>query len=161
MSPRAALLGLLLALPVLVVAPPAQAQPAPAPVMPTSVPARVDVTVRVIEASSKGTRVDPRLAAQAASLKSTPFTAFQLLDEQRFKLPDGRSAEVVLRDGRRVTLTLRGHDTRAARVHVAIHRGGPERVETDLTVARDRAYMYVLRTAEAGVSLLLEVDVAY
>lgn len=139
----------------------AQPAPVPAPVMPSTLPARVDLTVRVIEASKRGSGMDARLSAQAASLRSTPFTSFRLLDEQRFKLPDGRSAEVQLADGRLVTLTLGAHDPRAARVHVAIHRGGPQRVETDLTVARDRAYMYVLRTADPEVSILLEVDVAY
>lgn len=143
---------------------PAAAQTPPprvAQVMPSPVPARVEMQVQVIRASKDGTRMDPKLAAMAATLQRTPFTDFALVDERRFRLTDGASQMFGVLGGHEVTLTLTAHQPTEAKVRITLQRKGVEPIEADLTIKRDRAFMYVIQTDDKRTSLLLKVDVRY
>lgn len=142
----------------------AQQPPTPAPVMPASVPAKVSVIVRVIDASSERAYVDPKLAGWASALAKTPFSSFTLLQERTLLLPDGDGGTLSLPDGRTLALQLTSHNSTEATVAVSSRRAGAEPVETTLTITRNRAFMYVLRLSQpgqAGHALLLKVDVRY
>lgn len=148
---------LLLAGPAALAGPPTQ----PAPVMPAQVPARVQVQVRVVRASYGAVALDPRLSGVASALQRTGFQAFSQLDDQVMLLADGQRGNVVLPDGRTVSLTLVRHAPEEAQVHVQVQRQGAEPVVTALTVKRDRAFLYALKTPEPQVALLLLVEVRY
>lgn len=155
---RCALLVALLAMAV-VVPWTAAAQPA-APVMP-DVPARVAVTVTVIRASSEQAPIDPRLAAILPTLMRTPFRGFDWVREQTMRLADGQSGDLSLDGGRVLRLRLVGHDRGQARIEATYQRPGHPPAVTDLTVHRDRAFLYALRGDVPGTGLLLRIDIRY
>lgn len=151
-------LALLLGGPAL--AAPAQA-PAPAPVMPSQVPARVGLTVRVVQATKGEPGMDPRLESVASVLLRTGFSTFGLADQQAFKLADGASSRLLLPDGRTVSLTLTAHLPDVAHVTLRTERPGAEPVETSLSVKPERAFVYAVKTSRPDLVYLLLVDVRY
>jgi hypothetical protein len=138
---------------------PEAAQAQAAPVMP-SVPSDVSLGVVVVRATREGRRLDPRLAQLAQHLERMPFTAFDLVQEHRWRLHDRGRQDIALPDGRTTTLVLLSHNGDEAKVAVSSRRPGADPVETVLTIHRDRAFVYALRTGP-DAALLLRVDVHY
>lgn len=141
--------------------PDALAGPYPAPVMPSPVPARVQVQVAVVRATRGSGTIDPRLADEAAALQRTGFQGFVQVDQEALLLADGQTGSLVLPDGRTVRVALQRHDPAQAQLQVRAERPGTEPVVTAVTVKRDRAFVLALKTPEANTALLLLVEVRY
>lgn len=155
---RRLLLPLLLLAPVGAVAGPS---PAPAPVMPSPLPARAAVVVHTVVATRDGARMDPRLAEMSSVLLRTGFTSFSSAGETRLLLADGATGAIELPDGRTVRLTLGRHLQEEAHVVLRTERPGTEPVETALSVRRNRAFLYAVKTQRPDSAFLLMVDVRY
>lgn len=143
------------------VAPMAEAAPEPAPVMPSPVPARAQVHVTVVRATKGSGTIDARLADEAAALQRTGFQGFTQVDRQVYLLADGQTGALVLPDGRTVRVGLQRHDPVQAQIQVRAERAGTEPIVTAVTVKRDRAFVFALKTPEANTAILLLVEVRY
>ena len=129
--------------------------------MPATVPAKVDVRVQVIAASATEPAIDPRLESLKPALERLPFKGYRVLHEEGERIADKGLLNFVVRKQRAVELHLHAHNDREAKVTLRTHREGREPVETDLTIRRNRSFLYVLRDGEAGGALLLKIELRY
>jgi hypothetical protein len=157
----ARLVGAVIAAAALSIATPTPAHAQAATVMPSSVPSDAQLGIVVIRASQGDVpRLDPRLSGWSHHLASLPFQVFDLVAEHKWRVHDGGRQELALPEGRSTTLTLSSHGPTEAKVSLSSRHAGHEPIETVLTVKRDRAFFYVLRTGKDS-ALLLRVDVHY
>ena len=138
----------------------AQTPPAPAPVMPAQVEARVGVSLMVLLASEQAGESDPRLASWMPLLRTTPFQSFQMLDAHEMALADSEEHGLRLSEGRRIRLQLLSHDLTQARLKVVLESGEEKVVDTTITVARNKSFFLAVRGPQ-GTSLLLPIVVRY
>lgn len=138
----------------------ANAQPAPAPIMPSAVGAKVEVEVMVILAKAEPGAVDPRLASMASALKSLPFQSFTLLDQQGVRLAGGEEQALRLTDQRRLKVRLVAHDATQATVKIELMSGETEVLDTTVSVHRNKSFYLAVRGYQGG-SLVVPVTVRY
>lgn len=144
-----------------VAAPPAVLAQTPAPVMPSPVPALVDVKMTVVQASEQPGPIDPRLGALAASMQaSTPFKSFIVLAQHQLRLADTEEHAVVISDARRLRCRLLSHDTQQAQLKVELLGGDSQIVETTVTIRRNKSFVVVMRGRD-GTSILIPLTVSY
>ena len=139
-------------------APPAP--PQPAPVMPSPVTARVDVEVMVIEASEAAGPSDPRLTPLLATLNTTGFASFQLVDRRSLRVADSETQQLLMSDARVLTIQMLSHDLQQAQVRLVLVSGAARLVDTTITVHRNKAFYLAVR-GHAGKSMIIPVAVRY
>jgi hypothetical protein len=132
----------------------------PAPVMPSSVPARVAVDLMVIAASNEPGASDPRLSGQMAALTRTGFQRFSLLDERSGMLADTEEQTMTMAGDRRVRVSLVSHDAVSARVHVELVSAGVKVMDSTITINRNRAF-YLRVNGAPGTAVFIPVNVRY
>ena len=132
----------------------------PAPVMPSEVPAKVEIRVQVIRATKGGAGVDPKLSSLAATLAKLPFDSFTLVQEESYRIADGAAVELPISSKRVVRLRLGSHNSTEARVEVTYTHEDAEPVDMQVSIKRNRAFLSVLKGGDNG-ALLLKIDVGY
>lgn len=152
-------LALALSAPVSARAEPAPA-PRPAPVMPSDVPAKVEIRVQVIRATKGGAGIDPKLSGLAATLTKLPFDSFTLVQEESYRIADGAAVELPISSKRVVRLRLGSHNSTEARVEVTYTHEDSDPVDMQVSIKRNRAFLSVLKGGDNG-ALLLKIDVGY
>lgn len=134
--------------------------PRPAPVMPSEVPAKVEIRVQVIRATKGGGGLDPKLSSLAATLSKLPFDSFTLVQEESYRIADGAAVELPISSKRVVRLRLGSHNSTEARVEVTYTHEDADPVDMQVSIKRNRAFLSVLRGGDGG-ALLLKIDVGY
>lgn len=137
----------------------AQAQPSPAPVMPSAVPARTGLAITTVRATKGAPSIDPRLAPLRKKLERTGFTAFEHVDTQRFEVPDGQVARVRTPDGHDVVVTVVSHDAEKVQLAVKAHKKGTKPVDLEHTVSWNRALLWAFGSPSDDEAILLVVHV--
>ena len=133
---------------------------APAPVMPSPVPARVTVEVKVIQASSEAGASDPRLASMMGALSRMGFARFWLVDEHAGAMADTEELTLRLPENRRLRVSLVSHDAAAARVRVELISGEVRVLDSTVSINRNRAF-FLKVGLPAGGAIILPVGVRY
>jgi hypothetical protein len=133
----------------------------PAPVMPSPVPAWVDVKLMVVQASEQAGAVDPRLGSFAQTLlSSTPFLSFTVLAQHEMRLGDTEEHAVSVSDVRRVRCRLISHDPQQAQLRVELLSGDTQIVDTTVTIRRNKSFVVAMRSRD-GTTLLIPLTVRY
>ena len=101
---------------------------------------KVQVDVMVVHATDSG-QVDPRLRDLQRQLDQMRFTGFEVLSTSSDSLGEGQSTSVSVAGGRKVKVQLIEKDNRQARVRIQLFKGSDKKLDTTVTIPRDRTFL--------------------
>lgn len=120
---------------------------------------KVDLEVMVVHATNNGT-VDPRLRDLQRQLEVMRFTGFKVLATSSDSLGEGQSSTVNVAGGRKLKVRLIEKDARKARVRIELYKGSDKKLDTTVTIPRDRAFL-VMGPKHEGGTLIFPITVDY
>ena len=120
---------------------------------------KVQIDVMVVHATNSG-RVDPRLRDLQRQLDQMRFTGFEVLSTSSDSLAEGQNTTINVAGGHKLKVRLIEKDARSARVRIELHKGSEKRLDTTVTIPRDRTFL-VGGPKHDGGKLILPITVDY
>jgi hypothetical protein len=120
---------------------------------------KVQIDVMVVHATNNG-RVDPRLRDLQRQLDQMRFTGFEVLSTSSDSLAEGQVTTVSVAGGRKVKVRLIEKDNRQARVRIELYKGSEKKLDTTVTIPRDRTFLVGGPKFDEGV-LIFPITVEY
>lgn len=120
---------------------------------------KVQIEVMVVHATNSG-RVDPRLRDLQRQLDQMRFTGFEVLSTSSDSLAEGQNTTVNVAGGHKLKVRLIEKDARNARVRIELLKGNEKRLDTTVTIPRDRIFL-VGGPKHDGGKLILPITVDY
>ncbi|MFC1889810.1 hypothetical protein ACFL4G_08650 [Thermodesulfobacteriota bacterium] len=122
---------------------------------------RANVSVRVIEASSSGDRIDPKLSDIKAKLSAQfRFSSYVLKSSRRLSLAQGSAQTVALPESRVLDITYLGDKGGRAEFRVKIMRGNAVTLNTKLTLKNGGEFLTVV-SSKGPKSLILTIKASF
>lgn len=120
-----------------------------------------NVNVRVIEASSSGNRIDPKLSDIKAKLSTQfKFSSYVLKSSKRLTLSQNAEQTVPLPESRVLKITYLGINGARAEFRVKILHGGGTRLNTKLTLRQGGEFLTVI-SSKGPKSLILAIKTSF
>lgn len=120
-----------------------------------------NVNVRVIEASSSGNRIDPKLSDIQAKLSTQfRFSSYILKSAKRLTLSQNAEQTVPLPESRVLKITYLGNNGARAEFRVKILHGGGTRLNTKLTLRQGGEFLTVI-SSKGPKSIILAIKVSF
>ncbi len=116
---------------------------------------QVQTRIRVIEASTVGTSIDPSLKDIQSDLKSfSNFTSYRLLKDENLSLSPNRPADIPIHKGRSLEITLMGQRKDIAECRVKIKSEGTDILNTQVRLSSGRTVLIVGPKQGEGVAII-------
>jgi len=120
-----------------------------------------NVNVRVIDASSAGNRIDPKLSDIQAKLSTQfRFSSYLLKSSRRLSLAQGSAQTVALPESRVLEITYLGEKGGRAEFRVKIMRGNAATLNTKLTLKNGGEFLTVV-SSKGPRSLILAIKASF
>lgn len=143
-------------------APTAHAQ-APRPAQVTASDAargKVRIDALVVHATNQGASVDPRLRGLQRKLTHLRYSSYKVLSSHTDTIAPGQTATVAVVGGRRLKVAFLERTPKHARVRIQVFKGNDKKLDTQVQLPRDQAFVVAGPKHEGGV-LLFPITVSY
>lgn len=121
---------------------------------------KVRIDALVVHASNDSQRVDPRLQGLQSKMARMGYTGFEVLDAHTDTISPGQTATVSVVGGRRLRVGFIERDARNAKVRIQLFHGSDKKLDTTVTMPRDRAFVVAGPKYQGGI-LLFPITVSY
>jgi hypothetical protein len=117
------------------------------------------VTVRLIEGSVAGDKVDPRLPDIRAKLSSFRFSSYRLMNTQTLELSQGEGKSKSISGSLNVKITYMGKEKNYARFALEVSHGNSRPRRTTFRLVRGGEFFYAISSkGERGLFLSIRAS---
>jgi hypothetical protein len=115
---------------------------------------KVEISIRVVHATSAHSRIDPRLQNLTKYLSHLKYTGYELLQTHTAELGESGKQTFTIEGGFKVTIELLAKEDSRVRMRVVMARGSDKLLDTTLSVNRNGTFIVAGPKHQGGILVL-------